>query len=177
MASQSRRICVADSSSSRHLSQVGSSVNPNLVWNRDLIYIRVNQWGVSVELQLEMIDNYVGSEVLRAVVKKSTFFWDITPYNPLKISDFSEGNFASISFPRLFTLVFWLIPRPWRWRRHVLPKRRLSFSGLHGIVSRKKKSSEMIIIYPADWHVCCIWEVTYGMLLCSKLKKSYVRHF
>jgi hypothetical protein len=30
MTSQSHRICVADSSSSRHLSQVGSSVNPSL---------------------------------------------------------------------------------------------------------------------------------------------------
>jgi hypothetical protein len=30
MASQSHRICVADSSSSRHLSQVRSSVYPNL---------------------------------------------------------------------------------------------------------------------------------------------------
>jgi hypothetical protein len=29
-ASQSHRVCVADSSSSRHLSQMGSSVNPNL---------------------------------------------------------------------------------------------------------------------------------------------------
>jgi hypothetical protein len=35
--------------------------------------------------------------------------------------------------------VAWLILRPWRWRRHVLPKRRLIFSGLHGVISQKIK--------------------------------------
>jgi hypothetical protein len=31
----------------------------------------------------------------------------------------------------------WLILRPWSWSRHVLPKRRLTFSGLHGVTSQK----------------------------------------
>jgi hypothetical protein len=31
----------------------------------------------------------------------------------------------------------WLIFRPWRWRRYVPPKRRLTFNGLHGVVSQK----------------------------------------
>jgi hypothetical protein len=30
-----------------------------------------------------------------------------------------------------------LILRPWRWRRYVPPKRRLTFSGLHGVISQK----------------------------------------
>jgi hypothetical protein len=30
-----------------------------------------------------------------------------------------------------------LIPRPWRWRRHPLSKRRLNFVGLHGVMSQK----------------------------------------
>jgi hypothetical protein len=29
---------------------------------------------------------YAGFEVLTAVVMKSTIFWDITPYSPLKIN-------------------------------------------------------------------------------------------
>jgi hypothetical protein len=31
----------------------------------------------------------------------------------------------------------WLILRPWRWMKHVLRKRRLTFSGLHGVISQK----------------------------------------
>jgi hypothetical protein len=30
-----------------------------------------------------------------------------------------------------------LIVRPWRWRWHVLPKLRLTFNGLHGVISQK----------------------------------------
>jgi hypothetical protein len=29
----------------------------------------------------------------------------------------------------------WLVLRPWGWRRHVPPKRRLAFNGLHGVIS------------------------------------------
>jgi hypothetical protein len=32
-----------------------------------------------------------------------------------------------------------LISRPWIWRRHVPPKRQLSFSGLHSVISQKMK--------------------------------------
>jgi hypothetical protein len=32
-------------------------------------------------------------------------------------------------------LLAWL--QPWRWRRHILPKRRLTFSRLHGVISQK----------------------------------------
>jgi hypothetical protein len=35
----------------------------------------------------------------------------------------------------------WLIPRPWRWRRHVPPKRRLTFNGPHGVVSHNMELS------------------------------------
>jgi hypothetical protein len=30
-----------------------------------------------------------------------------------------------------------LIFRPWRWRRYVPPKRRLTLNGLHGVISQK----------------------------------------
>jgi hypothetical protein len=36
-----------------------------------------------------------------------------------------------------FTLVSWLILRPWRRRRHVTTKHRLVFNGLHGVISQK----------------------------------------
>jgi hypothetical protein len=58
---------------------------------------------------------------------KSSMFWDITQHSPMKVN-------------RLFsrTLLCCLIySRPWRWRRHIPPKRRLTFNGLHGIVSQK----------------------------------------
>jgi hypothetical protein len=31
----------------------------------------------------------------------------------------------------------WFIRRPWRWKRYVPPKPRLTFNGLHGVISRK----------------------------------------
>jgi hypothetical protein len=31
----------------------------------------------------------------------------------------------------------WLILLPWRWRRYILPKRRLTVSWLHGVISQK----------------------------------------
>jgi hypothetical protein len=31
----------------------------------------------------------------------------------------------------------WLTLQPWRWRRHVPPKRRLTSKGLHGVISKK----------------------------------------
>jgi hypothetical protein len=38
-------------------------------------------------------------------------------------------------------LLRWFLPllifRPWRWRRYDLPKRRLTFNGLHGFISQK----------------------------------------
>jgi hypothetical protein len=59
--------------------------------------------------------------------EKNSFFLDIRPYSPLKINDVSEEHVASI-----------LILRSRRWRRHIPPKRGLTFSGLHGVISQKK---------------------------------------
>jgi hypothetical protein len=64
----------------------------------------------------------VGFEVLTAVVLKRTILWDITP-------------------PACHPLSRWflaqLIFRPWRWRRYVPPKRRLTLNRLHGVISQK----------------------------------------
>jgi hypothetical protein len=39
---------------------------------------------------------FVGFEVLTAVVMKISVSWDITPYSPVKLTDISEENIASI---------------------------------------------------------------------------------
>jgi hypothetical protein len=78
-------------------------------------------------------------------------FWDITPWSPLKFNRrfgrtyrlHLQGRRISRarnqrSFPPAFTLVSYrLILRPWRWRRYVPPKRRLTFNGLYGVISHK----------------------------------------
>jgi hypothetical protein len=56
------------------------------------------------------------------MVMKSSIFRDITP---------SACHLLSRWF------LAWLILRPWRWRQHVPSKRRLTFNGLHGVISQK----------------------------------------
>jgi hypothetical protein len=91
---------------------------------------------------------YVGFEVLTAVVMKSTtrIFWDITPCAPLKVNRRLGETYRlhlqvrRISRARTQPESRWqaeLILRPWRWRWYVPPKRRLTFNGLHRVVSQK----------------------------------------
>jgi hypothetical protein len=47
----------------------------------------------------------------------------------------ARQTFARHLLPRWY--LAWLILRPWAWRRHVPPKRRLTFNGLHGVISQK----------------------------------------
>jgi hypothetical protein len=42
-----------------------------------------------------------------------------------------------IKVPALCWFLAWLILWPWRWTRYVPPKRWLTFSGLHGVISQK----------------------------------------
>jgi hypothetical protein len=67
--------------------------------------------------------------------KKGSVFWDISPCNHVKVN-------------RLFIGTHW----PWRWRWHVFLKRRLSFTGIHGIVN----VTSVIILWPyqlnAKWN-------------------------
>jgi hypothetical protein len=51
---------------------------------------------------------------------------------------FIEGFYLMLA--TCFTLVSCLVfLRPWRWKRHVPPKRQLTFMGLHGVISQKIK--------------------------------------
>jgi hypothetical protein len=78
--------------------------------------------------------SYVGFEVLTAVVMKSSAFWDIVSCSSLKVNQ----SFGGIPLTTCFMLVsWWLIFRPWGWRRHVPPKRRLTCNWLHEVVSKK----------------------------------------
>jgi hypothetical protein len=69
-------------------------------------------------------------------LKTTTVFWDITRCSPFKVSRRFGGTYRLHLLA--FTLVFCsLILRPWRWRRYIPPKRRLTFNGLHCIISQK----------------------------------------
>jgi hypothetical protein len=52
----------------------------------------------------------------------------------------NQMNYSAL-LATCFTIVFfflaWLILRPWRLRRHFSPKRRLTFNGLHDVISQK----------------------------------------
>jgi hypothetical protein len=66
---------------------------------------------------------------------KSTSFLDITPCSPLKANRRFGGAYSACHL-----LLRWYLARlirPWRWKRYVPPKRRLAFSGVHGVISQK----------------------------------------
>jgi hypothetical protein len=101
--------------------------------------------------------NMIRIKVLTAVVMKSSAFWNITPPSPLKVNRLFRGTCRlhlqcrKISqarnkreagdkhVPHLPPPSCWFLPsfilRLWRWRRHVPPKRRLTFNGLRSIIS------------------------------------------
>jgi hypothetical protein len=78
-----------------------------------------------------------GFEVLTAVVMKSSIFWDITSCSPFKANRRFGGKCRLCFLSVWCWLLAWPIFKPWRWRRHVPPKRRLTFNGLHGIIFKK----------------------------------------
>jgi hypothetical protein len=83
------------------------------------------------------------------MVMKSSVFWDITPCSPLKVNRrFGETCHVFSSAYHLLSGWFlaWLMFQPRRWRQHVPPKRRLTFSGLHGAKSQKIEFFIVIIV-------------------------------
>jgi hypothetical protein len=77
---------------------------------------------------------------------KSSVFWDITPWNPLKVSIRFGGIFRLHlqGWDALFSVCFILVScfltlQPSRWRWRAVPKRRLNFTGIHGVISQKSK--------------------------------------
>jgi hypothetical protein len=95
---------------------------------------------------------HIEFEVLTAVVMRSSIFWDITLYSMLKINRRFGGtcclhlhggrtnqvrNQLELRWQAQRWFLVRLILRPWRWRWHVPPERRLTFNGIHGVISRK----------------------------------------
>jgi hypothetical protein len=93
-----------------------------------------------------------GLEVRKPVVMKNSIFWDITPCSPLKV------NFHLLSRLFLARIILW----PWGWERHVPPKRRLTFNGLHGVISEKTAPftlhERLLISIPAREGASCTSE-------------------
>jgi hypothetical protein len=69
------------------------------------------------------IYTYVGFEVLRTVVMKSSIFWDIMPCNLLKVSQCFRGtcchHLQGQRISQAIRFLAWLIFRPWGWSWHV----------------------------------------------------------
>jgi hypothetical protein len=107
-------------------------------------FIRSNSY--LEDLSRHTLNNYVGSEVLIAVVMKSFIFWDITLCSVLKINHrfggicrlYLQGRRVNPATNQRETgsMLPWLILRPWRWKQHFSPKRRLNSKRLHGVISQ-----------------------------------------
>jgi hypothetical protein len=85
---------------------------------------------------------------------KGSIFWDITPCSPLEVTQSFGGRYRLhlqdrrksqgrnqcesrwITEHACFHAT-WSILISWIWRRYVPPKRRLTFNGLHGVISQK----------------------------------------
>jgi hypothetical protein len=93
------------------------------------VKLRAEVWYMHICLRIAYPN--VGFEVLTAVVIKSSSIWDITSCSPLEV------NRPFYFLPASCWLLAWLTLRLWRWRRHVPLKRRLTFSGLHGVICKK----------------------------------------
>jgi hypothetical protein len=92
---------------------------------------------------------------------RTIIFWDITPCSTLKanrrfaatcrlhlqgrrisqakksVKAGGEQGQAQLCLPPATWFLVWLILRPWTWRRHAAPKRRLIPNELHGVISQK----------------------------------------
>jgi hypothetical protein len=79
-----------------------------------------------------------GSEVPTAMAMKSIVFWDTTPCSRLKVNRRFGGTCRKLCL-LLTPCWFHALPnlRPWAWRRHVPPKRRLTFKILYCFISHK----------------------------------------
>jgi hypothetical protein len=98
-------------------------------------------------------------EVLTGVIMKSSIFWDITPRSLIKVNWCFRGTCH-------------LHPQGWSWTWRSPPKRRLTFSYLHGIVYQKTelirtflnyyRLFEYVTRYTVPLHSAYSWENDLG---------------
>jgi hypothetical protein len=84
---------------------------------------------------------------------KNCILWDITPSSPFKVN-------KHFLLPASFWFITPLISRLRRRKRHVPPKRRLAFNGLHHMIPQKIKlfiTTAVRTSTPMITHVCWIW--------------------
>jgi hypothetical protein len=84
---------------------------------------------------------------------KSTIFWDVTPCSSLSVIRRFRGIY-SLHLQGCHMLSRWFLAlslffRPWRWRRYVPPKRRLTLNGPHGVISQK-----MVLLWNTLIRIC-----------------------
>jgi hypothetical protein len=95
-------------------------------------YVRsIIVWNVKV------IENYGGFEVPTAVVMKSSLFWDITPFSPLKVNRRSGETRRLHLQGRRISQARTRIKAGGKESLAVLPKRLLTFNGLHCVICQK----------------------------------------
>jgi hypothetical protein len=127
-----------------------------------------------------------------------SIFWDITPCSPFENqptfrSNMSSPSSGSKSNPNSYLLSRWLLAwfilRPAGWRRNVPPKRRLTFNGLHGVISQKIELSFRFIFtsstrnfFSRFINIClffslitCFEKLTGGGLLCTSVFSCFSR--
>jgi hypothetical protein len=65
----------------------------------------------------------------------------------------------------VLNLFFWL----WRWRRYVIPKRRLTLNGLDGVISQKTVLSKWdnYVWRPGGDEVCSPWKILFQNFICK----------
>jgi hypothetical protein len=100
-------------------------------------------------------DGYVRSiqfEVLSGAIMKSTTFWELMPCSPLNVDTHFGGIYhlrvrgwrvsqaRNQHELRTATRCFlaWLTLQPWRWRRHIPPKRRMTYNSTCLYISDEK---------------------------------------
>jgi hypothetical protein len=100
---------------------------------------------------------------------KSSIFWDITPCSPLKVNRRFGGTCRLHLQSRRISRTRNQRESRWqaRWKRHVPPKRRLTFKQIHGVISQKIKlfNSSFSSFMEPDSSLLCTQNPTTGLYL------------
>jgi hypothetical protein len=84
---------------------------------------------------------------------------------PTLIAPCSPLNVFALRAPVSSWFLAWVILRPWRWRRDIHPKHRLTFSGLHGVLLQKIELFNVSFCFCVEWFIM-IENKTLGSTIC-----------